>query len=71
MTGGLWGDEFETRVEAELASSSTAARVLKLRDERGIGLMEAKRIVLREELIADIEASKSIDDIKALLLRIV
>ncbi|NKJ03113.1 hypothetical protein [Rhizobium sp. SG741] len=71
MTGGLWGDEFETRVEAELATSSAADRVRKMREERGIGMLEAKRIVMREELIADIEASKSIDDIKALLLRIV
>ena len=46
-------------------------RVKAVREERQCGMYEAKRIVEREDLIADINAAQSIDDIRALLLRIV
>lgn len=46
-------------------------RVRLLQNKRGIGLLEAKRIVLREDLIEDINAATSVDDIKRILLRIV
>jgi hypothetical protein len=48
-----------------------AARVLNLREERGIGMDEAKRIVMREQLERDVRSANSIDDLKALMLRII
>lgn len=46
-------------------------RIQRLREERNIGLLEAKSIVQKEDLVSDIWSTKTIDDIKRILLRIV
>lgn len=58
-------------VITSMRTDNPSERVRRLREERGIGMMEAKKIVMREELVADISAAATIDDIKALLLRII
>lgn len=38
---------------------------------RGHGLLDAKRILDREDMLAEIEAAQTIDDIKAILRKLV
>ncbi|MBY3263850.1 hypothetical protein HFO15_19685 [Rhizobium laguerreae] len=52
-------------------TSRPVDRIRRLSNDRGIGMLEAKRIAKREDMIADINAAATIDDIKALLLRMV
>lgn len=58
-------------IVAEQQGGAQVDRIKRLRDEQGIGIYEAKRIVEREDLVADIAKASTIDDIKALLLRII
>lgn len=59
------------RHSAAEQEESQRQRILKMRDEQGLGIYEAKRVVETEDLIADIRAASGIEDIKAILLRIV
>lgn len=45
--------------------------IRRIREERGIGISEAKRIVEREIMLDDIAAAETIQDIKALLVRLI
>jgi hypothetical protein len=51
--------------------TSDAERAKRLREELGIGLGEASRMIAKERLVQDIRSARSIDDIKSILLRIV
>lgn len=42
--------------------------VRRLMEERGIGILEAKRLYQRDNLIRRIEAATTVDDLKAILL---
>ena len=46
-------------------------RMKVLMDQRCIGSLEAKQIVALEEMISDINAIETIDDVKTVLYRIV
>jgi len=62
------------RIIADVAAKKEASqreRILRLAEERGIGVLTAKRIVLKEDLVADIHAASTIEDIKEILLRVV
>lgn len=54
-----------------VAQQQQLERIKKIADERQIGLLSAKRIVMKEDLIADIKSARDIEDIQAILLRIV
>ena len=52
-------------------SEVTAARVKELRERTGMGVHEAKRHLVREDLIADIKNATAFTDLRPLLLRTV
>lgn len=47
-----------------------AARVRYLRERKGMGLIEARQTVEREDLLARINAATTIDDLKAILIEL-
>lgn len=47
------------------------ARILELREQLGISVFEARRMVIQENTLAAIDGAKSMDDIKAILRTIV
>ncbi len=67
-----WARETSRPIVAEQqARADRVGRIRRLREDLGIGMYEAARIVTREDLIVDINAASTIDEIKALLLRMV
>jgi hypothetical protein len=62
------GQDFEESAAQSSDAPSKLDRINALR-ERGYGIYEAKRIVLREDMVADIHAATTIGDIKALSAR--
>lgn len=48
-------------------NTDKAARIRYLRKREGMGLIEARETVEREDLHARIDAAKTIDDLKAIL----
>jgi ribosomal protein L7/L12 len=66
-----WARETSRPIVAEQQGGERVGRIRRLRDDLGIGMYEATRIVAREDLIVDINAASTIDDIKALMLRMV
>ena len=53
------------------SKSKQTQRIRELREQLGLSMTEAKRIVVRESLIEDIEQAESLDDIKFILRTIV
>jgi hypothetical protein len=46
-------------------------RILEIRNEQGISIFEARRIALRESMLAAIDRADGMDDIKIILRTIV
>lgn len=66
----FWREDDLELVTSIQSQDRLAARVRELRDTRNIGLLEAKRVALREELFAEIDRASTIDDIKTILRKL-
>lgn len=53
------------------ADTEKAHRIKCVRDQHGVGLIEAKRIVAKEMVLEEIDAAESVDDLKAILRQLV
>lgn len=55
----------------ERGNAPTYADRLKVCRAQGIGLIEARKIIKREDVLAEIDAARSINDLKAILRQVV
>ncbi|UXN70926.1 hypothetical protein N8A98_06985 [Devosia neptuniae] len=69
------GSEFWRSDDLEIVQSAhvptQVERIRHYRESLEIGLLQARRIVAREDMLAAIDAAHSIDDVKAILRQIV
>jgi hypothetical protein len=49
----------------------TAAEIRVYRDTHGVGMMEARRILVREHLIKQLDDASTVDELKAVIRRLI